>query len=89
MVAEASFPFSALDGHELFPLGALDFARAYHEGGYLDDAHQPAIDGGLAEPKPETAICVMSYSGCYGDLCGKCLLALMGWKQEHVNVEAA
>ena len=47
VVAQSAFPFPALDGLELFPIGELDFANAYQSGGYLADARrhiQRAID---------------------------------------------
>ena len=47
VVAKSAFPFPALDGLELFPIGELDFANAYQSGGYLADARrhiQRAID---------------------------------------------
>ena len=39
-IVEQAFPFRARDGLELFGIGDLDFARAYQEGGYLDDARK-------------------------------------------------
>ena len=33
-----------------------------------------------ADPKAGMCTCVMSYFGCYGDYCGRCLLALRGLK---------
>jgi hypothetical protein len=57
----------------------------------LDRTHQPTVpnngDAGFHEPqstvgaKPgRTGTCVMSYMGCYGELCGRCVLALRGWR---------
>lgn len=75
-------------------------ANALHEFGHvLGLAHQPpagadllaAHQGPVAAPfaKPDVAageaVCVMSYSGCYGDYCGHCLLALRGFHQTHIN----
>ncbi|MCH2025356.1 MAG: ASPIC/UnbV domain-containing protein [Verrucomicrobiales bacterium] len=37
-VSEASFPFKSNDGSELFKIGPLDFAKAYQEGGYFEEA---------------------------------------------------
>ena len=42
LVIDASFPFASRDGVELFPIGELEFARAYQAGGYVEDARRHA-----------------------------------------------
>ncbi len=41
-VSEASFPFKSNDGSELFKIGPLDFAKAYQEGNYFEEARLEA-----------------------------------------------
>lgn len=51
-IARQAFPFPARDGQNLFPLGALDFARAYQDGGDHDAARREArkiIDAPLTD----------------------------------------
>ncbi len=43
------------------------------------DLHQDQSQQGVASVSGECT-CVMSYMGCYGELCGRCVLALRGWK---------
>jgi hypothetical protein len=58
----------------------LGLCHQFAGGGYIDSAHQKAIETPFKKPEGEDCVCVMSYSGCYGDFCGKCLLSLRGWK---------
>ncbi|WP_437646623.1 hypothetical protein [Sorangium sp. So ce362] len=48
-------------------------------GGSDAKMHQPPPAAKLATPAPNDVVCVMSYAGCYGELCGRCLLSLRGW----------
>lgn len=48
--------------------------------GSIAAAHQKAITEPYKKPAEDECVCVMSYTGCYGDFCGKCLLSLRGWK---------
>lgn len=48
-------------------------------------AHQDPVLEAFSRPSKDQCVCVMSYSGCYGDLCGKCLMSLRGWAQTHEN----
>ena len=41
-VSQASFPFKSNDGSELFKIETLDFAKAYQEGGYFQEARLEA-----------------------------------------------
>ncbi|MDP6860420.1 MAG: redoxin domain-containing protein [Verrucomicrobiales bacterium] len=41
-VSESSFPFKSNDGAELFKIGPLDFAKAYQEGDYFQEARLEA-----------------------------------------------
>ncbi|MFN0127873.1 MAG: tetratricopeptide repeat protein, partial [Verrucomicrobiales bacterium] len=41
-IERAAFPFSSRDGLELFRIGDLDFAKAYLDGGYIEDARAVA-----------------------------------------------
>jgi hypothetical protein len=43
-------------------------------------AHQPSPDFPNQTPKAGETNCVMSYYGSYGEFCGKCVMALRGWK---------
>ncbi|MCA9710954.1 MAG: hypothetical protein KDK70_34250, partial [Myxococcales bacterium] len=52
-------------------------------GGDIADAHQPGLIDPFLKPNDDQVVCVMSYSGCYGDYCGKCLLQLRGWASAH------
>lgn len=58
----------------------LGLCHQYDGGGFIDAAHQKAIKTAFKEPSADECVCVMSYTGCYGDFCGKCLLSLRGWK---------
>lgn len=51
----------------------------------IADAHQPAITTTFTAPTGDQCVCVMSYSGCYGEFCGGCILSLRGWASAHVN----
>ena len=59
-------------------------ANAAHELGHvLVRQHQrPEPNNGDADTHElqATCVCVMSYKGCYGQFCGRCGLALRGWK---------
>ena len=48
-------------------------------------AHQPGLIEAFQKPDPakDECVCVMSYSGCYGDYCGRCILAMRGWAHDH------
>ena len=50
VVFKAAFPFPSSDGIDLFPLGELDFAKAYQDGGYLEGARRHARRAIAAEP---------------------------------------
>lgn len=58
----------------------LGLCHQYYGGGSIDAAHQTAIRTKFKKPDDDQCVCVMSYNGCYGDYCGKCLLSLRGWK---------
>lgn len=55
-VVESAFPFPSRDGLELFPLAVLDFAKAYQEGGYIDDARRQARKAIDAKPTGNVAV---------------------------------
>ena len=65
----------------------LGLAHQPPAGADLQDAHQGPVAAPFSRPDVAAgeAVCVMSYSGCYGDYCGHCLLALRGFHQTHVN----
>jgi hypothetical protein len=52
-------------------------------GADLEPAHQSPIMEAFQTPTAEQTVCVMSYSGCYGDYCGRCILQLRGWASSH------
>ncbi len=52
-------------------------------GADLADAHQAPVVEPFQTPTADQAVCVMSYSGCYGDYCGRCILQLRGWASTH------
>ncbi|GEM_PF-4397787 len=54
-------------------------------GADIEDCHEPGVLNPFSEPELRQTVCVMSYSGCYGDYCGKCILQLRGWHSAHVN----
>jgi hypothetical protein len=58
----------------------LGIAHQYAGGGWVDDSHQKAVRTQFKTPDDDECVCVMSYTGCYGDLCGKCILSLRGWR---------
>ncbi len=41
--------------------------------------HEGAPQQALTSPEEGEVPCVMSYKGCYGEFCGRCVLALRGW----------
>ena len=45
-----------------------------------DYMHEPQVPTELSKPTVEQTNCVMGYSGCYGEFCGRCLLSLRGWR---------
>lgn len=63
----------------------LGIAHQYDGGGFIKEAHQKVTEGPFVKTAPDEVVCVMSYTGCYGELCGECLLSLRGWKQLHVG----
>ena len=75
-----SFIYSATS-NALHEIGhVLGLCHQYAGGGFIDEAHQTAIKEKFKTPATDDCVCVMSYTGCYGDLCGKCLLSLRGWR---------
>lgn len=60
---------------------ALALSHQPPAGADIEAAHQPPIMQPFQAPKNDQAVCVMSYSGCYGDYCAMCLLSLRGWAQ--------
>jgi hypothetical protein len=58
----------------------LGIAHQFAGGGWVDESHQKAVRTQFKTPADDECVCVMSYTGCYGDLCGKCLLSLRGWR---------
>lgn len=60
-------------------------ANAAHELGHvMVRQHAPPAPGAGPQPDCHQAqaecICVMSYAGCFGEYCGRCGLALRGWR---------
>ncbi len=73
----------------------LGFAHQVPAGGDIEAAHQkspftrtPGQAEAFVQPTADECVCVMSYSGCYGDLCGMCIMSLRGWAQSHTNTTA-
>ena len=56
VVFKAAFPFPSSDGLDLFPLRVLDFAKAYENGGYLDDARREVRKEIEAQPTGNAAL---------------------------------
>jgi hypothetical protein len=53
------------------------------------DTHQPQY-GLKSAPGAGDCLCVMSYRACYGQFCGRCALALRGWKtKSSTNADGA
>lgn len=52
-------------------------------GADLEPAHQAPITEPFQTPNDDQTVCVMSYSGCYGDFCARCILQLRGWASAH------
>lgn len=77
------YPATSNAIHEIGHVLAL--AHQPPAGADIEEAHQDPVKQPFKRPKPEQCVCVMSYSGCYGDLCGKCLMSLRGWAQTHTN----
>ena len=42
-ITEAAFPFASRDGLELFRIAPLNFAKAYQDGGYIEEARAEAM----------------------------------------------
>ena len=63
----------------------LSLIRQPPAGSDCKEAHQDGLIEEFSTPDPgkDQCVCVMSYSGCYGDYCGRCILALRGWAHEH------
>jgi len=61
----------------------LGLAHQSVAGTDINDAHQKGLTEPYHTPEDGDVVCVMSYSGCYGDLCGECNLSLRGWNQIH------
>lgn len=77
---KASFIYSATS-NTLHELGhTLGIAHQFGGFGFVDESHQKTVREKFKTPADDDCVCVMSYTGCYGDLCGKCLLSLRGWK---------
>lgn len=55
-VTVAAIPFSSRDGSELFSLRVLDFAKAYENGGYLEDARREVRKEIEAQPTGNAAL---------------------------------
>jgi hypothetical protein len=43
------------------------------------NSHQVQTANG-ATPAVTDDVCIMGYKACYGEFCGRCVLALRGWK---------
>jgi hypothetical protein len=61
-----------------------------HQGPHPDDtyrdwhSHQAMTAAHVGhDPGQKPCVCVMSYEHCYGDHCGRCSLALRGWKYHY------
>lgn len=74
----------------------LGLCHQFSGGGFIDNAHQEAVKEKYqdtskrpADPEKEICVCVMSYSGCYGDFCAVCLLSLRGWKTHTMQESVA
>lgn len=52
-------------------------------GADLVAAHQDPLTEPFLTPNADQTVCVMSYSGCYGDYCARCILQLRGWASAH------
>ncbi|HBY63337.1 MAG TPA: hypothetical protein DEH78_26235, partial [Solibacterales bacterium] len=73
-------------GNALHEFGhVLGLAHQMPAGASLVDAHQRAVNDPWQKPTADQCVCVMSYSGCYGDLCGECLLSLRGCSQPQTD----
>lgn len=79
------YPCTSNAIHELGHV--LGFAHQPPAGADLARPHQTAVMDSFQTPTPDQCVCVMSYSGCYGDLCGACILSLRGWKQEQTDTD--
>jgi hypothetical protein len=77
------YPATSNAIHEIGHVLAL--AHQPPAGADIEEAHQKPIKEPFKCPDSEQCVCVMSYSGCYGDLCGKCVMTLRGWAQTHTN----
>jgi hypothetical protein len=80
-----AYPATANALHELGHV--LGLAHQVPAGADLLAAHQSPVATPFTRPDVAAgqAVCLMSYSGCYGDYCGHCILALRGFHQTHVN----
>ena len=72
----ATFPYS-VTANTLHELGhVLVRQHAPDDPAGADaDSHQAIAD----------CLCIMSYRGCYGEYCGRCVLAFRGWKTKCSN----
>lgn len=50
--------------------------------------HQGQPPAAFRTPQNDDCICLMGYYGCYGELCGRCVLTLRGWKTLTKNYSA-
>lgn len=77
---KTSFIYSAT-ANCLHEIGhTLGIAHQFAGGGNVDESHQDALRTQFTNPTNNECVCVMSYTGCYGDFCGKCILSLRGWR---------
>jgi hypothetical protein len=77
------YPNTSNTLHELGHV--LGLAHQPPAGADLVAAHQTPMTDPWQTPAGDQCVCVMSYSGCYGDLCGECLLSLRGCKQSQTD----
>jgi hypothetical protein len=42
--------------------------------------HEAQVEDAYSRPRDGETNCVMGYSGCYGEYCGRCVLHLRGWR---------
>jgi hypothetical protein len=67
----------------------LGLAHQPPAGADLLNAHETPVTDSFQTPNADQTVCVMSYSGCYGDYCGECILSLRGWSQQQSDDEIA
>ncbi|APR80247.1 Hypothetical protein A7982_05594 [Minicystis rosea] len=78
------YPATANATHELGHVLALKHQYPLPSDGDVEQ-HQIQTVNAWTTPAATDCVCVMSYHGCYGEFCARCILALRGWQGRSSN----